>query len=88
MSNRNKNESKISNEELTKFNLPNNFDLNDIPHEIKTLTESPDFIDFVKIISSSLDDGATFNEMLSSKAILQKAIEVLKKLDENEIDDK
>ncbi len=50
-----------------------------IPLEIEMLTESPDFVEFVKMISSSLDDGKTFDEILSSKIILQKAIEILKK---------
>ncbi|MGC9779224.1 MAG: hypothetical protein HZR80_08285 [Candidatus Heimdallarchaeota archaeon] len=56
-----------------------------IPLEIEMLTESPDFVEFVKMISSSLDDGKTFDEILSSKIILQKAIEILKKIKQDEI---
>ncbi len=56
-----------------------------IPLEIAILTESQDFAEFVKMISISLDDGKTFDEMLSSKIILQKAIEILKKIKQDEI---
>ena len=88
MSNKSKNNSKLDNLDLTKFDYSENFDVEAVPLEIKMLTDSPDFIDFVKTISSSLDDGATFDEMLSSKIILRKAIDVLRKLDQKDTAEK
>lgn len=45
--------------------------------EIKHLIDSQDFEDFVQTIEDSLDEGLTFNELLSSKEILQKALKIL-----------
>ncbi len=46
--------------------------------EIKKLLESPEFLDFVQTIEDSLDDGSTFDSLLSSDKVLGKALEVLK----------
>lgn len=46
--------------------------------EIETLVESEEFIEFAHMIEDSIDDGLTFNELLSSKEILQKALEILR----------
>ncbi|NPE06741.1 MAG: hypothetical protein GNW80_00535 [Asgard group archaeon] len=48
--------------------------------EINDLINSPDFIEFVRTISDTIDDDTTFNEMFSSRIILQKALAILKKL--------
>ena len=50
--------------------------------ELAELINSPDFIKFVQTISDSVDDNITFNEMLSSREILQKALTILKKIRE------
>ena len=47
--------------------------------EITQLINSPDFLEFVQMIEDSLNDGITYNELLSSKEILHKALEILKK---------
>lgn len=46
--------------------------------EITKLIDSPDFLDFAQMIEESVNDGVTFDELLSSKEILQKALEILK----------
>ena len=46
--------------------------------EIASLVETEEFIEFAHLIEDSIDDGLTFNELLSSKEILQKALEILK----------
>ncbi|MCK5046050.1 MAG: hypothetical protein KAS22_05685 [Candidatus Heimdallarchaeota archaeon] len=51
--------------------------------EVNDLINSPDFKEFVQTISTTIDDDTTFNEMFSSRIILQKALAILKKL-ENE----
>ncbi len=48
--------------------------------EVNDLINSPDFIEFVRTISNTIDDDTTFNEMFSSRIILQKALVILKKL--------
>lgn len=48
--------------------------------EVKDLINSPDFIEFVRTLSNTIDDDTTFNEMFSSRIILQKALAILKKL--------
>ncbi|NHJ32652.1 MAG: hypothetical protein FK732_07310 [Asgard group archaeon] len=48
--------------------------------EVRELVNSPDFIEFVQTLSESLDDNTTFDELLSSRVILQKALAILKKL--------
>ncbi|NHK29722.1 MAG: hypothetical protein FK730_00120 [Asgard group archaeon] len=52
--------------------------------EIYRLINSHDFIDFVKTISETLDDGMTYNEFLSSQIILRKAKRILRKLEKEE----
>ncbi|NHJ85536.1 MAG: hypothetical protein FK734_08745 [Asgard group archaeon] len=47
--------------------------------EIAKLLESEEFLDFVSSISESLDDGVTFNELLSSNIVLKKALAILRK---------
>jgi hypothetical protein len=51
--------------------------------EINDLVNSSDFIEFVQTISETIDDNTTFNELLSSRVILQKALAVLKKIQED-----
>ena len=68
--------SKVSTKEIQKHLLENSAEVND-------LINSPDFIEFVQTISNTIDDDTTFNEMFSSRFILQKALAILKKL-ENE----
>ena len=68
--------SKVSTKEIQKHLLENSAEVND-------LINSPDFIEFVQTISNTIDDDTTFNEMFSSRIILQKALAILKKL-ENE----
>ncbi|NHJ04939.1 MAG: hypothetical protein EAX90_08955 [Candidatus Heimdallarchaeota archaeon] len=46
--------------------------------EITRLIDSPDFLDFAQMIEETLNDGVTFDELLSSKEILQKALEILR----------
>jgi hypothetical protein len=53
---------------------------NDLIQEIKDLMNEPEFVDFVQSISDSIDDNVTFNELLSSKEILSKAIKILQKI--------
>lgn len=65
--------SKVSVEEIQEHLLENSAEVND-------LINSPDFIEFVQTISNTLDDDTTFNEMFSSRIILQKALAILKKL--------
>jgi len=48
-----------------------------IPEEITDLVNSAEFLDFVKSIDETIDDGMTFSELLSSKTILSKALEIL-----------
>lgn len=68
--------SKVSTKEIQEHLLENSAEVND-------LINSPDFIEFVQTISNTIDDDTTFNEMFSSRIILQKALAILKKL-ENE----
>ena len=65
--------SKVSVEEIQEHLLENSA-------EVNSLINSPDFIEFVQTISDTLDDDTTFNEMFSSRIILQKALAILKKL--------
>ena len=65
--------SKVSVEEIQVHLLENSA-------EVNNLINSPDFIEFVQTISDTLDDDTTFNEMFSSRIILQKALAILKKL--------
>lgn len=65
--------SKVSVEEIQEHLLENSA-------EVNNLINSPDFIEFVQTISDTLDDDTTFNEMFSSRIILQKALVILKKL--------
>ena len=65
--------SKIPHEEIQEHLLENSDEVND-------LINSPDFIEFVQTISNTIDDDTTFNEMFSSRIILQKALAILKKL--------
>ncbi|MBK5112015.1 MAG: hypothetical protein KGD59_03875 [Candidatus Heimdallarchaeota archaeon] len=53
--------------------------------EIKELINSPDFIEFVQTLSNTIDDKTTFDEVLSSRVILQKALAVLKKLKDDSL---
>jgi hypothetical protein len=46
--------------------------------EIAHLLETSEFAEFVQSIEESLDDDTTFNDLLSSKKVLGKALEVLK----------
>ena len=46
--------------------------------EITRLIDSPDFLDFAQMIEETINDGVTFDELLSSKEILQKALEILR----------
>ena len=46
--------------------------------EIAHLLESPEFEEFVISIEESLEDESTFDDLLSSKKVLGKALEVLK----------
>ena len=48
--------------------------------EIDELINSSDFVEFVQTISETIDDNTTFNELLSSRVILQKALAILKKV--------
>jgi hypothetical protein len=54
-------------------------------HEIYRLINSPDFIDFVKTISETVDDGITYNEYLSSQIVLRNAKRILRKLEKEQI---
>ncbi len=51
--------------------------------EITELINSSDFIEFVQSISETIDDKTTFDELLSSRVILQKALAVLRDLQKN-----
>ena len=46
--------------------------------EIAHLLESTEFAEFVQSIEESLEDDTTFDDLLSSKKVLGKALEVLK----------
>ncbi|MHA1244038.1 MAG: hypothetical protein ACTSPK_08610 [Candidatus Heimdallarchaeota archaeon] len=50
-----------------------------IPNEIAELVNSMEFLDFVRSIDEIVDDGMTFSELLSSKTILGKALELIEK---------
>ena len=50
-----------------------------IPNEIAELVNSMEFLDFVRSIDETVDDGMTFSEFLSSKTILGKALELIEK---------
>lgn len=50
-----------------------------IPDEIADLINSIEFLDFVKSIDEIVDDGMTFSELLSSKTILNKALELIER---------
>jgi hypothetical protein len=50
-----------------------------VPNEITELVNSLEFLDFVKSIDEIVDDGMTFSELLSSKTILGKALELIEK---------
>ena len=50
-----------------------------IPNEITELVNSLEFLDFVKSIDEIVDDGMTFSELLSSKTILGKALELIER---------
>ena len=52
--------------------------------EIYLLINSPDFIDFVKTISETVDDGITYNEFLSSQLVLRNARKILRKLEKEQ----
>ncbi|MHA1124085.1 MAG: hypothetical protein ACTSO7_00245 [Candidatus Heimdallarchaeota archaeon] len=52
---------------------------NAIPAEIADLVNSQEFLNFVKSIDETIDDGMTFSELLSSKTILRKALELIEK---------
>jgi len=65
--------SEVSVKEIPEHLLKNTAEVND-------LINSPDFIEFVRTISNTIDDDTTFNEMFSSRIILQKALAILKKL--------
>ena len=56
-----------------------------IPDEIAALVDSSEFLEFVKTLDDTIDDGMTFSELLSSKTILKKALEIIEKyqLDES-----
>ncbi len=64
---------KVSVDEIQEHLLENSAEVND-------LINSPEFIEFVRTISNTIDDDTTFNEMFSSRIILQKALAILKKL--------
>jgi len=64
---------KVSVDEIHEHLLENSAEVND-------LINSPEFIEFVRTISNTIDDDTTFNEMFSSRIILQKALAILKKL--------
>ncbi len=64
---------KVSVDEIQEHLLENSVEVND-------LINSPEFIEFVRTISNTIDDDTTFNEMFSSRIILQKALAILKKL--------
>jgi hypothetical protein len=53
-------------------------------HEIQRLINSPDFIEFVKTISETIDDGMTYNKFLSSHIVLRKAKKILRKLEKEQ----
>lgn len=52
--------------------------------EIQEIIQSEHFANFVMSIADSLEDGLTFDELLSSKKILEEAIKVLAKSQKQE----
>lgn len=70
-------------EKSTQLKHLSNLKDNETLPEINHLINSPDFINFVSTICETLDDGMTYDELLSSKIILQKALRILKKLEKD-----
>ncbi len=74
------------NEKQNPLKYSHNLENYEIKSEIDSLINSSDFIDYVKSNSETFDDGVTYNEFLSSKAVLQKASIILKKLAKENLD--
>jgi hypothetical protein len=46
--------------------------------EIDELINNPEFQEFIQTISDSINDGMTFDEILSSNKVLSQALKILK----------
>ncbi|MBN1328098.1 MAG: hypothetical protein JXA54_01380 [Candidatus Heimdallarchaeota archaeon] len=48
--------------------------------EIDNLISKPDFIEFAETLNELIEDGSTFNEILSSQLVLKKALAILRQV--------